>query len=116
MAKLYPPNIGGTIPAFCRDGGTVKLTVPFSMNRAVGTAEIAGFVLKMKTVNGTYIGTKTVKSGETSGASYDITEKMEVYFIYRRGKYVDRPYLYAVTDKKYLKEQFLKERKKDSLF
>ena len=80
MAKLYPPNIGGTIPAFCRDGGTVKLTVPFSMNRAVGTAEIAGFVLKMKTVNGTYIGTKTVKSGETSGASYDITEKMEVYF------------------------------------
>ena len=80
MAKLYPPNIGGTIPAFCRDGGTVKLTVPFSMNRAVGTAEIAGFVLKMKTVNGTYIGTKTVKSGETSGASYNITEKMEVYF------------------------------------
>ena len=50
------------------------------MNRAVGTAEIAGFVLKMKTVNGTYIGTKTVKSGETSGVSYDITEKMEVYF------------------------------------
>ena len=38
---------------------------------------------------------------------------MDVYFISRRGKYVDRPYLYAVTDKKHLKEQFLKERKKD---
>lgn len=80
MAKLYPPNIEGIIPAFCKNEGTVILTVPFSMNRAVGTAEVAGFVLKMKTVNGTLLGTKTVKSGDISGASYDITEKMEVYF------------------------------------
>jgi len=36
MEKLYPPTINSSIPAFCDDGnGTVVITVPFSMNRAV---------------------------------------------------------------------------------
>mgnify|MGYP003318917547 CR=1 FL=1 len=36
MAKLFPPLIDGTIPAFySNDEGAVKITVPFSMNRAV---------------------------------------------------------------------------------
>lgn len=47
MAKLYPPNIEGTIPAFT--GAT--LVVPFSMNQAVGATEISGLVLKVKKVN-----------------------------------------------------------------
>ena len=38
---------------------------------------------------------------------------MTVYFIYKHGKYVNTPYLYAVTDKKYLKDSFMKERKKN---
>lgn len=46
MAKLYPPLIEGTIPAFKGN----ELIVPFSMNRAVGKNNIAGFSLKIKTV------------------------------------------------------------------
>lgn len=60
--KLYPPNIGGTIPAFC---GTV-ITVPFSMNRAVGIGEVGGFALKIKTVNGEYKGFKKVLQSKES--------------------------------------------------
>lgn len=47
MAKLYPPRIEGTLPAFY---GTT-LVVPFSMNRAVGASEVKNLVLKMKKVN-----------------------------------------------------------------
>ena len=47
MAKLYPPNIEGTIPAFT--GAT--LVVPFSMNQAVGAREVYGIILKVKKVN-----------------------------------------------------------------
>jgi len=39
MAKLYPPNVEGKLPAFT---GTT-LVVPFSMNRAVGPGEVGGF-------------------------------------------------------------------------
>ena len=82
MAKLYPPNIGGTIPAFCRNSsGTVILTVPFSMNRAVARAEVAGFVLKLKTVNGTYLATINAVINNTTGTPYDIIDRMEVDLI-----------------------------------
>ena len=53
MAKLYPPTIPGTIPAFY---GT-SIEVPFSMNRAVGLSEFNGFALKIKKVSGTLVGT-----------------------------------------------------------
>ena len=46
MAKLYPPYIEGSIPAFY---GT-SLTVPFSMNRSVGRQEVSGIALKVKTI------------------------------------------------------------------
>ena len=44
MAKLYPPHLEGTIPAFTK--GT--LIVPFSMNRAVGANEVQGLIIKFK--------------------------------------------------------------------
>ena len=47
MAKLYPPVIEGTIPAF---NGTTELVVPFSMNRSVSASQIKGFALQVKTV------------------------------------------------------------------
>lgn len=50
--KLYPPTISGTLPAFFKDGAVVKITVPFSMNRAVNTNEIYGFSLKIKNIQG----------------------------------------------------------------
>ena len=53
MAKLHPPVIPGTIPAF---SGT-SIEVPFSMNRAVSASEISGLVLKLKKVSGSAIGT-----------------------------------------------------------
>lgn len=56
MAKLYPPVIEGTIPAF---NGAV-ITVPFSMNRSVAVSQISGFALKIKTIqSNTYIATLT---------------------------------------------------------
>jgi len=58
MAKLYPPNINGTIPAFYSDtiNGTTTMVVPFSMNKAVGFKEIEGIEVKIKSLNGTLIG------------------------------------------------------------
>jgi hypothetical protein len=49
MGKLYPPIIANTIPAFYAENGTVKITVPFSMSRAVSKSQIKGFSLKVKT-------------------------------------------------------------------
>ena len=49
--KLYPPYIEGTIPAFYEeDEGTAKITVPFSMNKAVDQKLVTGFHMKIKTV------------------------------------------------------------------
>lgn len=57
MAKLYPPTIPGTIPAFYTGSNGTSIEVPFSMNRAVGLSEFNGFALKIKKVSGTLIGT-----------------------------------------------------------
>ena len=67
MAKLYPPVISGTIPAFC---GT-SIEVPFSMSRAVSEKEVGGLVLKIKKINGTVLGTITI-SGCPNPASFSV--------------------------------------------
>ena len=51
MAKLYPPYIEGTIPAFY--GNT--LIVPFTMNQAVSLNSIEGIRLKLKTITSNLI-------------------------------------------------------------
>lgn len=81
MAKLYPPNIEGTIPAFYTEG-TTKIVVPFSMNKAVGKSEVYGFSLKIKYVDGNVIDTFQVrKNGANSEASsYDIEEDYKAIF------------------------------------
>ena len=81
MAKLYPPNIEGTIPAFYTEG-TTKIVVPFSMNKAVGKSEVYGFSLKIKYVDGNVIDTFQVrKNGSNSGfSSYDIEEDYKAIF------------------------------------
>jgi hypothetical protein len=73
MAKLYPPNIEGTIPAFATINGTTTLVVPFSLNKAVSASEVNGFYVKIKTISGTLIAALPSKS-------YDINTKMEAYF------------------------------------
>ena len=60
MAQLYPPIISGTLPAFYLENSnldrSIKITVPFTMNRAVSASQVKGFALKIKTVqNSTYL-------------------------------------------------------------
>ena len=75
MGKLLPPNIEGTIPDFyANSDGTVKITVPFSMNRAVSNKSITGFSLKIKTVqSSSYLHT-------WEATSWDAESAMEAIF------------------------------------
>ena len=41
MAKLFPPVIEGIIPAFYSENGIVKITIPFSMNKAVSKKQVS---------------------------------------------------------------------------
>ena len=71
MAKLYPPILEGTIPAFT---GTT-LVVPFSMNKAVGNSEVKAFRLNVKRVNSNEI----IYTAVTS--QFDITNNYTATFI-----------------------------------
>lgn len=56
MAKLLPPLVEGTIPAFYNNNGIVNITIPFTMNRAVSKTSVKGFSIKVKTAqNSTYL-------------------------------------------------------------
>lgn len=85
MAKLYPPQIGGTIPAFYEDylsDNTLKpLTIPFLMNKTVSKSEVKGFNLIIKTVaNSKLIGNLRVEINDIDRfPPWDFT-KGEVYF------------------------------------
>lgn len=51
MARLYPPYIEGTLPAFCLDEkGNGQIAIPFTFNKAVSSADIASFAVRIKTV------------------------------------------------------------------
>ena len=74
MAKLYPPIIEGTIPAFWGD----SITIPFSMNKVVNKTEIAGFSIKIKTVqNNLHLGTLKSSSFNLNEctATFSLTEE-----------------------------------------
>lgn len=78
MAKLFPPLIEGVIPAFYSENGTVKITVPFSMNKAVSKIQVSGFVLKAKTVqSSTYL--FTIQNKDTN--TYNMEDSPWVTFI-----------------------------------
>lgn len=75
MAKLFPPNIEGTIPAFYGYQGAV-LTVPFSMNKSVSKHKVKNFIIKIKSVqSNTYIATKYADS-----YSFDPSCEVSFYF------------------------------------
>ncbi len=63
MAKLYPPYIEGTLPAFCLESGDGEkyFTIPFAHNQAVGSTDMSNTMyIKVKTVqNDTLIGAYT---------------------------------------------------------
>ena len=76
MARLAPPIVEGTIPAFW---GTA-ITVPFAMNRSVSTEQVAQMVLKIKTIaSSTYLGTvKGVINWKTMTAEFELSGQEEI--------------------------------------
>ena len=72
MARLAPPIVEGTIPAFW---GT-EINVPFAMNRSVSTEQVAQIVLKIKTIaSSTYLGTfDGIFNQKTMTASFALDE------------------------------------------
>lgn len=78
MSQIYPPIIEGNLPAFYEENEQIKITVPFSMNRAVSPSEVVGMSLKIKTVQtGTYLHEVTTKTAR----DFIITDD-EVYAIF----------------------------------
>ena len=85
MAKLYPPYIEGTIPAFYKTtdlDGTVRaeLTVPFSMNKAVSKWEVQGFSLKLKNVFGDDSYLISTTTAADSNSRYNLDSDYKVVF------------------------------------
>ena len=76
MARLAPPIVEGTIPAFW---GTA-ITVPFAMNRSVSTEQVAQMVLKIKTIaSSTYLGTVKGKiNWKTMTVKFELSEQAEI--------------------------------------
>lgn len=62
-AKLYPPRINGTLPAFwlTYDNANLvlrgaEITIPFAMNQTVSAEQVKGFMLRLRTASsGSYI-------------------------------------------------------------
>lgn len=82
MAKLPPPILEGTLPAFYKDkNGMVKITIPFTMNRGVSPTQVGGFALKIKTSQSSlYLFDKQVSERDTI-PGYDINNLNKVSFI-----------------------------------
>lgn len=60
--KLYPPQLEGTLPAFCKSYNSngeligASITVPFGLNRAVNVSSIGQLALRLRTAStNTYI-------------------------------------------------------------
>ena len=72
--KLYPPTISSSIPAFYAVNGTVVITVPFSMNRAVSADSVGGFALKIKTAQSN-VWITTLQTTSSEGVSSYIANR-----------------------------------------
>ena len=87
MAKLYPPYLDGTVPSFYSVmdvsgvNSTTHITIPFSLNKTVGYADISGFALKIKTIQtNTQLGSYTVIYGLNDDAVRDCIVNNRVVF------------------------------------
>lgn len=105
MAKLYPPVLEGILPAFYSENdnngdGIVRITIPFSMNRAVSNSQVGGFALKVKTVqSSSYLFTIQV----TNSLFYNLEDSTYVQFVLRSSNEEQK----AIIDKLH-KGQFYK--------
>lgn len=87
MAKLYPPYLDGTVPSFYSVmdvsgvNSTTHITIPFSLNKTVGYADISGFALKIKTIQtNTLLGTYELIYGLNDDAVRDCIVNQRVIF------------------------------------
>lgn len=76
MAKLYPPYLEGTLPAFCLDAsGDGVLTIPFAHNKAVSIDDFGSISVKVKTVqNDLFIADFNTKDEDCGWENKAITE------------------------------------------
>ena len=82
---LYPPQIEGTIPAFCREHG--QIAIPFVMNKTVGWNEIDGFSIKIKNIqNNEIITTLNTLKYNSNGEIYSeySKDKQIAYFDFNK--------------------------------
>ena len=79
MAKLYPPQIEGVIPAF-----HTRLVIPFIMNKTVSKTQVKGFAIKIKSIhnnNIVYQADTTKEPWNTEELKYYCNfDKQELYF------------------------------------
>lgn len=67
MAKLYPPYLEGTLPAFSLDDkGNGVMTIPFTFNRATNVANVTSAKIKIKTVQNDVL-LASVKAADCGG-------------------------------------------------
>ena len=104
MAKLLPPLIEATIPAFYSEGtGMVSITIPFSMNRAVNQADVKGLSIKIKTVqSSSYLYSKQI----TDSAYFDVKSNSPNVILQIKGNTQDeRDFLNRIKVGQYYKFQ-----------
>ena len=71
--KLYPPELEGTLPAFCKNynkkkellGATLK--IPFGLNRAVNNSSISNMTIRIRTAS-----TNTFLLSDRAATSIDL--------------------------------------------
>lgn len=75
--SLYPPIIDSKLPAFEYSRGTVKIIVPYKMNRSVGRNDFTKFNLLVKTISSS---TEVARIEYTLGATESLKDTIEFTF------------------------------------
>lgn len=72
MAKLYPPGLEGSLPAFYSQDSAIRISIPFSQNKTVAQANVSGMSLMIKTVSTN----KILGTVQTKAAAIDFTNNI----------------------------------------
>ena len=94
--KLYPPQIEGALPAFCKED---KITVPFVMNKTVSWNQIKGFAIKIKNIQNNSV-LKILESTdiEYSKQLYEVSFSYDDSDIFTSGNFYKIQLAYIDTD------------------
>lgn len=77
MAKLYPPDIDGSLPAAYLDKEGWHFTINYAMNRAVAATQTSGIHIIIKTISGSIVYESTISNSSIVDHKFncDITDK-----------------------------------------